>query len=357
METRYVLSFFFVIAGPVFIIQYYYNDRPNNNNDAKYNVLNNKTSLFFRQHHHQDRCERNFAFLEKTNQRLDTKLTQCLADSVIVSAIMPTFDSREPFLDWSITQFKEERKLFPRAELIVIDDSPTPKSLHHFKTNDDENSNDDKYIRYIHLDERTSIGEKRNIGIRASNGDIIILMDDDDFSFPDRLREQTRLIRKGLVDMIVPRTELFFSVVDGLLYRAKTNVRSPLLMGTSAFRKSLFGNNKCTYPHQNLDEDHAFLACSYYSGASLYIMKSREIIVRHFKNTWKFDLNKIADPIAIGGDGLGLKGLGLKLKHMYKRAHEVEKLFVKYHSHDIVASKQRYFDVMQHGLSANFLFN
>lgn len=67
---------------------------------------------------------------------------------------------------------------FDKLEWIIVDDS----------NNSDQNLDDilpsDDRIKYIKLDKKTSIGEKRNIGVSNSKFNIIAFMDDDDYYYP-----------------------------------------------------------------------------------------------------------------------------------------------------------------------------
>src|SRR5262249_26462386 len=73
----------------------------------------------------------------------------------LVSCIMPTHD-RRPFVAQAIRYF--HRQDYPNKELIVVDDGTD-------KVRDLAAAAPD--VRYTELDERTSIGEKRNIAVAA----------------------------------------------------------------------------------------------------------------------------------------------------------------------------------------------
>jgi glycosyltransferase involved in cell wall biosynthesis len=66
------------------------------------------------------------------------------------------------------------------SELIVVDDSvekcPFMETLA------------DSRVRYIHLRERRSTGEKRNLAVDAASGQVIVQFDDDDYYSPQYIR-------------------------------------------------------------------------------------------------------------------------------------------------------------------------
>ena len=67
-------------------------------------------------------------------------------------------------------------------QLVIVDDSPTraPKELFE----------DKKWIKYIYLDARTSVGSKRAVGVAAADGEVIVHVDDDDVMTTTRVATQ-----------------------------------------------------------------------------------------------------------------------------------------------------------------------
>ncbi len=93
----------------------------------------------------------------------------------LVSCILTT-RNRSAFLTQAIKYFL--RQTYEHRELVIVDDS--------------EEGNcklvpEDNLIRYIKLDKYTPLGEKLNIGIAQSQGQIIQKLDDDDYYHPDFL--------------------------------------------------------------------------------------------------------------------------------------------------------------------------
>ena len=90
-------------------------------------------------------------------------------------------------------------------EWIIIDDSDKDQSVDDLLPPEDKRSNYN--IRYVrHFVENTnegetekvkkrsndllSIGEKRNMGVDMANNQIIVFMDDDDYYYPDYIRNR-----------------------------------------------------------------------------------------------------------------------------------------------------------------------
>ena len=88
-------------------------------------------------------------------------------------------------------------------ELIIIDDASsddTPRVI-------GELMKTDKRIHTIRSDENIGPGAARNLGILQAQGEYIAIMDDDDFSRPDRLQKEVEVLRAN------PEIGLVFSAV------------------------------------------------------------------------------------------------------------------------------------------------
>ena len=91
---------------------------------------------------------------------------------------MPTFN-RRAFIPSAIAGFLAQD--YPRCELIVVDDGADPVR--------DQIPNNPR-IRYLRLETRASVGEKRNIACVEARGDFILHWDDDDWYGRDRVSRQ-----------------------------------------------------------------------------------------------------------------------------------------------------------------------
>lgn len=95
-------------------------------------------------------------------------------DTPTVSIITPTWN-REEFLPFAYHSFCAQQDV--SIEWIVIDDSNKPSAF--------ISTLNDPRVTYLHLSSRKTIGEKRNIAIELSRGEIIAHFDDDEIYGPN----------------------------------------------------------------------------------------------------------------------------------------------------------------------------
>lgn len=167
---------------------------------------------------------------------------------MIVSAIMPTRGRRDMaaraletwrFQDW------------PEKELVIVDDRDAPSFPEGIE---------EPRIVYRVLDERLTVGAKRNLACSLASGEVIVHWDDDDFSAPVRIRDQVE--RMIAADKAVSGyNSMYFT--DGKNWWIYPG--SPqFALGTSlCFKKSWFGTHKFRDLQVGQDEDfghHAAVA-------------------------------------------------------------------------------------------------
>src|SRR5437879_2042071 len=99
--------------------------------------------------------------------------------SATVSCILPTYDRRR-FVAQSIRYFL--RQDYPDKELIVVDDG-VADSIGDLVPSDSA-------IRYVRLNQRLTVGAKRNLACREARGNIILHWDDDDWMADWRISYQ-----------------------------------------------------------------------------------------------------------------------------------------------------------------------
>jgi glycosyltransferase involved in cell wall biosynthesis len=99
---------------------------------------------------------------------------------------MPTAD-RRPFVALAVRRFVSQDH--PDRELVVVDDGADPI---------EDLLPPDPRIRYIRLDQRRTIGFKRNLACDAARGELIVHWDDDDWVTDWRIRYQAEsLVARG----------------------------------------------------------------------------------------------------------------------------------------------------------------
>jgi len=120
---------------------------------------------------------------------------------------MPTYNRRE-FIPRAIHYFL--RQDYEPKELIIVDDGTDPIG--------DLVPQDDR-IRYFRLNEKISVGAKRNRACEAARGDIIAHWDDDDWHAPQRLRYQIEALQREHADVCGIHRLLFYDVINDRAWR------------------------------------------------------------------------------------------------------------------------------------------
>ena len=110
-------------------------------------------------------------------------------DEPLVSCIMPTCDRRR-YAARAIRYFLAQD--YPNRELVVVDDGSDCVA---------DLIPDDPRLRYVRLDERRTIGAKRNLACEHAHGELVMHWDDDDWSAPTRLGYQVEMFNKQDVDV------------------------------------------------------------------------------------------------------------------------------------------------------------
>jgi O-antigen biosynthesis protein len=210
-------------------------------------------------------------------------------ESAIVSCIMPTFN-RRPFIPLALECFSSQT--YRHKELIVVDDGTDPvedliKAM--------------PSVRYVRVQQRLTIGAKRNLACSQAEGEIIAHWDDDDWYAPERLEKQVNPILQGSADITglinrfvlqMPHGE-FWTVGDALHRRM---FEGDVHGGTLVFRKSIL--EKIKYPESNLAEDAVLVREARRMNRRLERLENQGLFVyiRHACNAWKFNVGKFLDP-------------------------------------------------------------
>jgi len=95
----------------------------------------------------------------------------------LVSVCTPTFN-RRPFIPAMLQCFAHQTYPRDRMEWIIIDDGTDPI---------EDLVSQHPCVKYFRLEEKISLGKKRNMMHDQARGDIIVYMDDDDYYPPERV--------------------------------------------------------------------------------------------------------------------------------------------------------------------------
>jgi len=205
--------------------------------------------------------------------------TSSASDVPLVSVIIPTYD-RSEFLSQALKLIG--RQDYPNLEVIIVDDSEkaedVPKEIAGIP------------IKYLHLDLRVTIGEKRNIAVLHAKGEVIVHWDDDDYFRPHRVSTQVRPILSGETDMTVLEHHYYFHLPTKTFYTVKRPSSWGPHFATFAYRRSIYESG-VRYPDNSMAEDYAFAEFALERGYSIRVINNEDgkhIYLRH-QNTWEFD--------------------------------------------------------------------
>jgi glycosyltransferase involved in cell wall biosynthesis len=205
----------------------------------------------------------------------------------LVSVIIPTY-GRSQFLLKAIELVK--RQDYPNLEIVIVDDSEVSleldKKFHRIFT-----KAHNQWIRYYHLPQRVSIGEKRNFAVQQTRGQIVIHWDDDDYFREFRITQQVAPIIRGEVDMTVLEHHYYFELMSKQFYVVKRLHSWGPHCGTLAYSKKIFSLG-IRFPFHSIAEDYAFAESALVGGFSMKIIDNgdgKHVYIRHH-NTWQFDL-------------------------------------------------------------------
>lgn len=114
-----------------------------------------------------------------------------LGSGPLVSVVVTVYEPNKTRLTTSIRSLLNQT--WKNLEVIIVDDASGASFQHVF---DDIGAMDDR-IRIIHASQNQGTYVARNIGYSAANGDFITGQDDDDWSHPERIARQVRVMEEN----------------------------------------------------------------------------------------------------------------------------------------------------------------
>lgn len=165
----------------------------------------------------------------------------------LVSCIMPTADRSQWVAD-AVNQFLSQN--FPNKELIVVDDGR--EAIGRLLP-------DHPSVVYIRLNERKSLGEKRNIACEAASGSIILHWDDDDWRHQGWISCQVKALNETGADITGLDRPCFFEPESGNGWQySYPSDQTPWVYGaTLCYTKQVWLSNP--FPAIDIGEDNAFV--------------------------------------------------------------------------------------------------
>jgi len=174
----------------------------------------------------------------------------------MVSVCTPTFN-RRPFIRAMIQCFDHQTYPRERMEWIIIDDGTDPiedlVSTH-------------PCVRYFKLDDKVSLGKKRNMMHKKARGDIIVYMDDDDYYPPERVSYAVDTLldhknrKTGVKIAGSSEMYIYFKAPQALMVQFGPYGPNHATAATFAFWKELLSEMNLKYDENaHVAEERAFL--------------------------------------------------------------------------------------------------
>jgi glycosyltransferase involved in cell wall biosynthesis len=206
----------------------------------------------------------------------------------LVSVCTPTFN-RRPFIKTMFECFKNQDYPMDRIEWIIVDDG-TDKIV------DLITSSNIRQIRYFQVDNKMTLGSKRNYMHTHVRGSIIVYMDDDDYYPPERISHAVDTLLKNPEAMCAGSSEiyLYFKGMTKMI-QAGPYGENHATAGTFAFRTTLLNETKYN-EDAALAEEREFLKGYTVPFVQLNPLKSI-LVFSHNHNTYdKRKMFKTANP-------------------------------------------------------------
>jgi glycosyltransferase involved in cell wall biosynthesis len=203
-----------------------------------------------------------------------------------VSVITPTYNRRR-FIPYLIECYKAQTYKKDRMEWIILDDGQDKvKDLF------DEASKMIPNIRYISLEEKLTIGAKRNRLNDEARGEIIVAMDDDDYYVPERVKHIVDKFKNNPRVELAGSSEIYMYYTDiQKIYKLGPYNPNHATNGTMGWRKSYTKTHRYdeTVTHA---EEKSFL--DEYKNPMIQLDPFKVMLVMsHSENT--FDKRKMRD--------------------------------------------------------------
>lgn len=177
--------------------------------------------------------------------------THTLNDVPMVSVCTPTFN-RRPFIQNMFHCFKNQDYPKHKIEWIIVDDGTD-------KIEDLILTSNIPQIRYFRVDEKMTLGAKRNYMHKFVRGSIIVYMDDDDYYPPDRISHAVERLQSKPEALCAGSSEIYvyFKGMNKMIQCGPYS-ENHATAGTFAFRTKLLEQTKYE-DGAALAEERAFL--------------------------------------------------------------------------------------------------
>jgi hypothetical protein len=199
-----------------------------------------------------------------------------------VSCLMPTYNRRS-FVTRAIRYYQQQD--YPDCELLILDDGEDRV--------EDLVPADDPSIRYLRLDQRATIGRKRQIAAEHAAGDVLVQWDDDDWFGPTRVSRQVAPLATGAADISGILKGYLFDLTSFRFYGGgpplhEGQLHSWIVAGTLACTRSAWRSSG-GYPNCSIGEEVALLRLVIERGGRVasIVNDGMYVTVRHSANSWR----------------------------------------------------------------------
>ena len=203
-----------------------------------------------------------------------------------VSVVTPTYNRRR-FIPHLIEMYEHQEYKKDRMEWIVLDDGQE-------KVGDlfEEAAKRIPNIRYIALDEKLTIGAKRNRLNQEAKGSILVAMDDDDYYPPCRVSAVVTAFKQNATKELAGASEIYMYYSDiKTIYKLGPYNPNHATNGTMAWRSS-YGKTHLYDETVTHSEERSFLEDYKHPMIQLDPFKVM-LVMSHSENT--FDKRRLRD--------------------------------------------------------------
>ena len=202
----------------------------------------------------------------------------------LVSVCTPTFN-RRPFLQTAIKCFLNQTYPRDRIEWIIVDDGTDSVEDVFKEANIPQ-------VKYFRVDNKMTLGAKRNLTHTKCTGSIIVYMDDDDYYPPERISHAVETLQKNPTALCAGSSEIYVYFKHlNVMYQGGPYGPKHATAGTFAFRKELLSKTKYN-ENASLAEEREFLLGYTVPFVQLDPLKTI-LVFSHIHNT--FDKKKLLE--------------------------------------------------------------
>jgi glycosyltransferase involved in cell wall biosynthesis len=186
---------------------------------------------------------------KKDKKKANKKNIKTIEELPFVSICTPTYN-RRPFIPCLIKCFENQKYPKNKIEWIIVDDG-TDK-IEDLVTHIPQ-------VKYFKLDEKITLGHKRNLLHSKCTGDIIVNMDDDDYYPPERIKHAVNTLLSNEKILCVGSSEMYIYFNDiKKMYQSGPYGPNHCTAATMAYKKELLLETKYN-EIQSLAEEKQFL--------------------------------------------------------------------------------------------------